>query len=309
MAIPGFWAAIRLTAFANCEVFEANWRTLWPQTRKKFESRPARHPRETAARPGFVPEDLRAAIRSSIFMARPLSERAPQEWDVLAAHKDIATLKAMRLLAADVLVRQLMQNGPIEESPRREWPRRARSGRNLTYPELCAIHRTTRERLGLLCAGTWRPLIRVLSRRRFGSVRLVFFRHSQLGTVPAAVPAPETRLDLHIDRLFLETLVAGLWCRFYRCEGCGYFGVRERSGQRARRLCPRSKCRVAQHRMKRKAEEETLRSKVVAALRGCTEPDRTEFVRKQFGLSPRQMNRLLRNALTTAEDTRRAAPA
>src|SRR5207245_9465643 len=98
---PGYWAAIRLTSFANCETAEAIWRTLWPAARRKFESRPARHPRYTAARPGFVPDDLLDAIQSSILTARPFSDRAPQEWEILTNRRDIATLKAMQLPAAD----------------------------------------------------------------------------------------------------------------------------------------------------------------------------------------------------------------
>ncbi len=287
MAVPhGYWAAIRLTAFANCEISEANWRTLWTAARQTGFRR-ARPPKTTAARPGFVPEDLRSAIWASILTA---GARAPKEWEVLDAREEVATLKAMQLPAADAMLRRY---APIEESPYRPWPRRGRTGRHLGYEELCVLHRRTRERLTSLCAGDWRPLILVLRRRRFPSLRLVFFRHHQLGRVPAAVPCPEASLALHLDRLFLDTLVAGLWGRFYRCERCGYFGVRRRLGKRGRQLCDRSKCRVARHRTKKKAEEKALRTKVVAAWRACREPNKFEVVRKQFGLTPREMNRFL----------------
>lgn len=283
---PGYWAAIRLTAFANCEISEANWRTLWrtPRTRG-FQ--PARHPRETAARPGFTPEDICGSIWSSI----NAEGRAPREWEVLDAQAATASRMITRLPAAEAL---LQRHGPIEDSPYRPWPRRDAKGRHLGYEGLCSLQGKTRARLEGLCAGQWRPMILTLRRRRFGSVRLVFFKHPQLVSVPAAVPNPETTLDLHLDRLFLDTLIAGLWGRFYRCEGCGYFGVRERSGERSRQLCDRSRCRVARHRAKRKAESDALAKKVRAAVRACTEPDRTEAVRRQFGLSQADMNRLLR---------------
>jgi len=285
---PGYWAGIRLTAFANCEISQANWRTLWSTPRRRPKFRPARHPRKTAARPGFVAEELCEAIWSSITAER---ERAPKEWDVLDAREGVAALRAMELRAAEALLRS---HGPIEESPYRPWPRRGPSGRTLGYEELCALHRKTRKRLESVCAGDWRPLLRALMRRRFQSLRLVFFRHHQLGDVPAAVPCPEASLALHLDRLFLDTLVAGLWGRFYQCERCGYFGVRQRLGQRARQLCDRSKCRVARYRTKRIEREDALRKEVVAAVRACREPDRTEVVRKRLGLTPAQMNRLLR---------------
>lgn len=283
---PGYWAAIRLTAFANCEISEANWRTLW-QAPHKPTFRPARQPRETAARPGFIPEELRGAIWSSI-NAEPA--RAPREWDVLDTREQVATLRAMKLPAAEALLQRF---GPIEESPYRPWPRRGRKGQNLGYEELRAVQRQTRERLQSLCAGEWKLLVRALQRHRFSSLRLVIFHHRQLGDVPAAAPCPETTLALHLDRLFLETLVAGLWGRFYQCERCGYFGVRQRLGQRARQLCSRSKCRVARHRRKQRAQEEALRKQVHAAMRACREPNKIEVVRKQFGLTPRQLFRLL----------------
>src|SRR5438093_1331974 len=108
---PGYWAAERLTAFANCEITEANWRTLWTGLRGRG-FRPARHPRETAARPGFVPEDLCNAIQSSIVIARAPREFPPREWEVLDAQRHVATLKAMRLPAADAIVHRLTPNGP-----------------------------------------------------------------------------------------------------------------------------------------------------------------------------------------------------
>jgi hypothetical protein len=58
-------------------------------------------------------------------------------------------------------------------------------------------------------------------------------------------------------------------------------------------LCSRSKCRVARHRRKQRAQEEALRKQVHAAMRACREPNKIEVVRKQFGLTPRQLFRLL----------------
>ena len=285
---PGFWAALRLTAFVNCEISEANWRTLWSEPPRSF--RPAVHPRETAARPGYVPDDLRGAIWASINLE---GGRGPREWEVRGAHEGIATLRAIRLQDAEAFIRR---RGPIEESPYRPWPRHGRERRGLRYERLKAIHQTTRERLAAVCADAWQPLFKTFGwRRRFHSVAtLRFYRHPQFGSVPVLVPDLEPNLELHLDRLFLDTLVNGLWVRFYRCEGCGYFGVRERAGQRSRQLCDRSKCRVARHRAKQKAEQDALRTKVRAAFRMCREPDRTEVVRRQFGLTPAEINRLLR---------------
>lgn len=284
---PGYWAAIRLTAFANCEISEPNWRTLWP-VRSKPVFRRVRGFREIAARRGFVPENLQSAIWASIHLA---PGRAPKEWDVMEARGHAATLQAMKLPAAEALLKQL---GTIEESPFRPWPRRGRGGPHLGYAELRAIQAKARAHLKAVCEGEAQALIRVLGRRRFAPERLVILRHGQLGDVPALMPYPETHLSLHLDRLFLETLVAGLWSRFYQCAECGSFGVRSRLGKRARQLCAESKCRVARHRVKRKREEAALRNEVRAAFRACTETDRTEVVRKRFGLTRQELNRMLR---------------
>ncbi len=192
---PGFWAALRLTAFVNCEISEANWRTLWSEPPRSF--RPAVHPRETAARPGYVPDDLRGAIWASINLE---GGRGPREWEVRGAHEGIATLRAIRLQDAEAFIRR---RGPIEESPYRPWPRHGRERRGLRYERLKAIHQTTRERLAAVCADAWQPLFKTFGwRRRFHSVAtLRFYRHPQFGSVPVLVPDLEPNLELHLDRL------------------------------------------------------------------------------------------------------------
>jgi hypothetical protein len=286
---PGYWAAVRLTAFANCEISEANWRTLWP-VRRKPGFQPAPRPREIAARGGFVPENLQDSIRASIRLA---PGRAPKEGNVIEARGHVATLRAMKLEGAEALLKRF---GAIEESPFRPWPRRGHAARYLGHAELRAIHAKTREHLASVCTGKAQALIRVLGRRRFSPERLVILHHSQLGDVPALVPYPETHLSLHLDRLFLETLVAGLWGRFYQCGKCGSFGVRSRLGERTRQWCTQSKCRVARHRAKRKLEDDARRAAVVAAWRTSTgsERERIEAVRRQFGLTLAAVRRFLK---------------
>jgi hypothetical protein len=105
-------------------------------------------------------------------------------------------------------------------------------------------------------------------------------------------------LDAHLDGLFAETAVGGLWPRFYQCS-CGRFGLdcrhRTRSSLVATRFCSDA-CRTNDHREKKNAKKrERARSLATEyrELRDRNDPDALDIVARRHGLSPTALDRLI----------------
>jgi hypothetical protein len=325
---PPFWAAVRLTAFANLSVTPENWLSLFvsdrswlspelladlhaltPQAKRAagLQGRLPRIPKEPYPPPGQLWKEFEAAVRTygkPPTLADWFSQRRPA---------------IKRLAKGGVLpLRRRSRSGGVPAhpavfptpdidwlgSPLYGWPSVTPGDPTDHYPTFNALHRRTSKRLRLIADGSeLSGLIRELQDTR---LRLHFRaaipgnRPDRFGTFFATVDARTVNLESHLNWLFIQTAIGGLWPRLFRCAECSKFAVAKLRRNSTARVPPKfcsDKCRSKNSRGARKVDRSRRHDAIVRELRerqAGGEPDALRTVETKYGLSPKQISALLR---------------
>jgi hypothetical protein len=292
-ANSAFWAAVRLTEFANISIDPKTWRSLFRDKHDICEARTVR-----ALSRSRVPGDLWTVFVEGV---RRYGD-VPTPWDILSA--SVAPLGRGRKRTAippgraDLGVGFLVDFG---ESPVGPWPTRPGE---VTYSEVVRLQKRTQERLRLICkdAADLGPLCCELAK-----VELVpgMFGPRWGGRTTKWVPfgffppiVNET-LSYHLDQLFAKAAVGGYWSCIYQCATCNHFNV-SRLRRDSKRRAPSKYC-VGSPRCRPKAYREAkavLRQRVVGEIRKLQDKGGVDYaqatVMKKYSLTRRELNALLR---------------
>ncbi len=238
MRSPGYWAAVRLVSFANAPISQDNWRTLWWSTDE-------------------YPKVFNALIGTEEPTER--LQGPPPICLVLARSMRRYALKGRKLTAWKA-------RGPRTsyDRPPAPWPKKIETRSPNSYDLLIRLQEKTRTRLTAICAKhREEELLRELRRYRTPTKRLQYDPKDRNDA--ALVDAREETLAAHLDGLFVNTFVAGLWDDFYQCPEprCRMYGVKKlHSEQRITRSCGASRCRSRMNRSDRKRQQQALAKRV-----------------------------------------------
>lgn len=199
----------------------------------------------------------------------------------------------------------------------REWPRRVRDGKRVSFKVFKKVHDLVRGRLGAIAEnGDLEPLWRDLCAAGGQGVHLQalhvpsapFMTSSTTMTASTTLFffgqfVPSRAFEEYVDQLFVHTAIDDLWPLMWRCASCLRFGV-SRIHKPSPHYCSDA-CRYEHHGQRRtdrrRADREALRARVAARMRELVAAGAGAFqqlqarsrVAREMKLSERQIERLL----------------